>query len=107
MKSVKIEDSALLAESAAEPSAEPAVEPAPVTVTLELSDGSEEPLRPETLWVGDQDALYLKVKGGQFDARFTPAAQLALAPLVQEGKDGGAVLRIGPESYRVGSGRPG
>ena len=77
------------------------------TVTLELSDGTQEALDPESLWIGDQDALYLKVKGGQFDARFTPAAQLGLAPLVEEGEDGFARLRIGGRTYRVAPGRPG
>ena len=79
----------------------------PPTVTLELSDGTEEPLNPESLWVGEQDALYLSVKGGEFDARFTPAAQLALAPLVEEGEDGTPRLRMGESTYRVASGRPG
>ncbi len=77
------------------------------TVTLELSDGTDEALDPKSLWVGDQDALYLKVKGGQFDARFTPAAQLGLAPLVEEDGDGCPVLRVGGQTFRVASGRPG
>ena len=79
----------------------------PPTVTLELSDGTEEPLDPTTLWVGDQDALYLTVKGGEFEARFNPAAQLALAPLVDEGEDGRPTLSIGEKVYPVASGRPG
>jgi len=56
--------------------------------TLLLSDQSEEPLEFSQLSVGDHDALYARVKGGEFEARFTPAAQLALAPYVVEGPQG-------------------
>ena len=99
VKSVRIEEPARLTESETDSE--------PTTVTLELSDGTEELLDPRSLWVGDQDALYLSVKNGEFDARFTPAAQLALAPLVAEDEDGLTVLRIGDSTYRVASGRPG
>jgi uncharacterized protein len=75
-------------------------------VTLELSDGTEETLNPRSLWVGDQDALYLTVKGGEFEARFTPAAQVALAPLVAETAEGAPALVIGGKTYPVASGRP-
>src|SRR5262245_38063248 len=41
----------------------------PEQVELELSDDTDEPLVPESLTVGPSDALYVKVKGGQFEAR--------------------------------------
>lgn len=69
---------------------------------LTLSDGSEEPLDPSTLEVGPRDALYLEVKGGSFEARFTPSAQTALGPLLVEGEDGEPELRLGGRSYRIG-----
>ncbi len=69
---------------------------------VQLSDGSEEPLDPSTLEVGARDALYLKVKGGSFDARFTPSAQTALGPLLVEGEDGEPELHVGGRSYRIG-----
>ena len=55
---------------------------------LLLSDGSEEPFDATRLSVGDGDALYVLVKGGEYEARFTPSAQLALAPYVVEGPRG-------------------
>jgi hypothetical protein len=62
---------------------------------LELSDDSEEPLAPETLRVGRGDALYVAVKGGRFEARFSRHAQTALAPFLHEEGDGSLRLRIG------------
>src|SRR5690606_35850878 len=52
-------------------------------VELSLSDGTEELLDPRSLCVGQDDALYAKVKSGAFEARFSPAAQLALADLLE------------------------
>lgn len=69
---------------------------------LQLSDGSEEPLDPSTLEVGPRDALYLKVKEGSFDARFTQSAQTALGPLLVEDEDGEPALRLGGRDYRIG-----
>lgn len=59
-----------------------------------LSDGSRERLRPEGLRIGKGDAVYCRVKDGQYEARFTPAAQLALAPFLEEA-DGRCYLRLG------------
>ena len=69
-------------------------------VELELSDGSSEPMDPSTLREGPDGALYLKVKDGQFDARFQPSAQLELAPLLVEA-DGGVGLEIGGQRFSV------
>ncbi len=57
---------------------------------LLLSDGTEEPLRLGSLREGPDGSLYSWVKEGAFEARFTPAAQLDLAPLVVE--EGATVL---------------
>ncbi|HMJ15829.1 MAG TPA: hypothetical protein VK524_30645 [Polyangiaceae bacterium] len=70
-------------------------------VSVLLSDGSEEPLAADTLQVGSQDALYVRVKGGSFEARFTPAAQAALAPLLVEGPNGEPVLEIAGKRYSI------
>lgn len=72
-------------------------------VTVLLSDGSEEPLAADSLQVGAHDALYVRVKGGEFEARFTPAAQAALAPLLVEGSGGQPVLEIAGKQYGVRS----
>jgi len=74
----------------------------PDTVTLILSDGSEEALVPETLRIGPGDALYAKVKNGGFEARFSRHAQTALAPILREKADGSLALSIGGRDHRVG-----
>jgi hypothetical protein len=63
--------------------------------TVELSDGTEEPLAATALRVGHRGALYTKVKRGRFDARFNPGAQTALAPLLDEGPAGVEIVVSG------------
>ena len=74
----------------------------PEGVTLLLSDESEEPLAPETLRIGGRDALYAKVKGGHFDARFSRHAQTSLAPILHEDKPGALRLTVGGRDYAIG-----
>jgi len=71
----------------------------PDSVVLLLSDQTEEPLAPDTLRVGRGDALYAKVKGGSFEARFSRHAQTSLAPALVEGKDGKLTLHVGQHDY--------
>jgi len=59
-------------------------EDAPKEALANLSDGTSEPLRLESLTLGARDALYCSVKDGAFEARFMPAAQLGLTPLLVE-----------------------
>jgi hypothetical protein len=59
---------------------------------LVLSDGTEEPLDPSTVRIGERGDLYLTVKremkGGPFDAKMTRFAQTQLGPfLSQDGND--------------------
>lgn len=68
---------------------------------LRLFDGSEEPLSPGELWVGERDALYTRVKGGRLVARFQPRAQVELAPLLALGEDGAVALRISGRTFPV------
>ena len=70
--------------------------------TLALSDQTEEPLEPATLGLGERDALYCRVKGGQYEARFTPAAQVALAPHLAEGDGGQPAVIVAGRQYVVG-----
>ncbi len=67
----------------------------PTGIILRLSDGSEEPLQKAGLRSGEDDALYCLVKDGQFEARFTPAAQTMLAPALEEDADGRVLIRLG------------
>ncbi|HEV8245934.1 MAG TPA: hypothetical protein VGP93_09195 [Polyangiaceae bacterium] len=68
---------------------------------LGLSDGSEEPLEPSELWVGERDALYTRVKQGAFVARFQPRAQLEIAPLLVAATDGVAEIELGGRRFPV------
>lgn len=52
------------------------------SVTLRLFDGTEEPLDPDTLSLGDDDAVYAVVKPARFPARFSRHAQTQLAPIL-------------------------
>jgi hypothetical protein len=61
---------------------------------LVLSDGTEEALDPTGVRVQADDALYVSVKGGLFEARFSRQAQLDLAPWLSEDAGGVLGLRI-------------
>jgi hypothetical protein len=67
---------------------------------LGLSDGTREPLAPQTLRLGEGDVLYCRVKQGRFEARFTPQAQNALAPWLVGGPEGVAV-EVAGRSYPI------
>jgi uncharacterized protein len=71
------------------------------TASIELSDGSIEPFAAETVRVGPDDALYVAVKGGAFEARFSRSAQLGLAPFLVDGPDGAISLDFGGQQVRL------
>jgi hypothetical protein len=75
-------------------------EEAPVAMVT-LSDGTEEQMSGEKLWIGEQDALYFWVKGGRFSARFTPAAQVGLAPFLRDNGDGRPFMHLGGVDYPI------
>lgn len=55
---------------------------------IRLNDETEESLDLDTLWVGKDNVLYCKVKGGKFTARFLRPSYYRLAEhIVQEGDD--------------------
>lgn len=53
-------------------------------VLLALSDGSEEPLAPETLTIDAEGVLYAWVRGGKLEARLATSAAAALADLLSD-----------------------
>ncbi|HWO14292.1 MAG TPA: hypothetical protein VNN80_32525 [Polyangiaceae bacterium] len=69
--------------------------------TVILSDQTEEPLDPAHVRLGARDAVYLWVKAGAYEARFSPAAQLELAPFLVEASGGGAALCVAGETHAV------
>jgi len=74
----------------------------PGAVRLSLSDGTEELLDPTTVCVGERGAVYVRVKGGRFEARFSPEAQTKLEPLIVEDGDSRLALEVGAARYAVG-----
>jgi hypothetical protein len=59
----------------------------PTSLVLKLNDGTEEPLSPETLRVGQEDVMYCTVKEARHEARLLRSAYYQLAQfLQQEGK---------------------
>jgi hypothetical protein len=70
---------------------------------LRLSDGSESPLDLATLTVGASEALYVAVKNGKFQARFTAGAQTALAPWLVSDEKGQLFLEIAGHREPLGS----
>lgn len=61
-----------------------------------LSDGSQEILQPETLWLGPRGTPYCRVKGGRFRARFALPAWLQLAEFLREDAETGQLeLHVG------------
>ncbi|MFZ5889704.1 MAG: hypothetical protein ACOY0T_01435 [Myxococcota bacterium] len=92
----RVEDAPFQVVSLAFPPAEASAPP-----LLELSDGSSEQLDPVKLRIGEQGALYVEVKSGAFEARFSRAAQLGLAPFLSEEADGSLSLDFGRQRVRL------
>ena len=72
----------------------------PGGLRVHLSDGSAEELAPEGLWIGPRDTPYCLVKAGRFVARLSLSAWLQLAPRVEEGSEGAALV-VGGRRYAV------
>ena len=66
--------------------------------TLYLSDDSREDLSPQTLYLGDENVLYCKVKKQAFPARFCRAAYYQIAEYIEE-EEGKYFLPLNEEKY--------
>ena len=72
---------------------------------LSLSDDAEEELMPDTLYLGQENVLYCRVKDRAFSARFNRAAYYQLAAHIEaEGK--GYVLPVNGRKFKIASGNP-
>lgn len=84
-----------------------AVRVEPSRVVLVLSDRTEEDWDPASTRTGGGGALYATVKrgtrGGPFEAKFTPFAQAALAPVLVPGDGDEVDAMIGPTRVRIGA----
>jgi len=94
---VEVEDTAFVVQSAAHMESHGAEE---ARITLLLSDDTEEDLAPETLFVGDENVLYCRVKDRAFPARFTRSAYYQLARHVEE-ENGTYFLPLNGRRYRI------
>jgi len=69
---------------------------------LRLNDESEELLDPTTLFIGQDNVLYCRVKGGEHTARFLRPAYYQLAAHIQEaGKSETFFLQLGDTAYPI------
>lgn len=67
---------------------------------LTLSDDTQEPLMPDTLFVGQENVLYCKVKNRAFPARFHRPAYYQLAKYIEE-ENGTFVLPLHGEKFTI------
>ncbi len=70
-------------------------------VLLALSDGSEEPLEPETLTVDDAGVLRARVRGGKLAARLGTSAVAALAERLSEEAPGPPSLTLAGRRHPI------
>lgn len=75
------------------------VEPGPA-VTLLLSSGQREPLRPGSLRVDADGTVYASGRDGTWPIRLAPAAVLALGDLLEDDGDGVAI-RLGSQRWPI------
>ena len=72
---------------------------------LRLSDDAEEELMPETLYLGENNVLYCRVKDRAFPARFNRPAYYQLAAYIEaEGED--YVLPLNGGKFKIASDTP-
>lgn len=72
-------------------------------IDVTLSDGTTEALSSEGLRTGQDGALYAMVKGGEFPAKFSRHAQIALEPAMVPIDEERVGLRIGDRTVVIGT----
>jgi uncharacterized protein len=77
------------------------------SMIISLSDGCHEELDPETLWIGDKDILYCRVKEKEHEARFSRQAYYQFAKHIEyDPHQDRFFLVIGDRSYTLAINRP-
>jgi len=69
-------------------------------IILFLSDETQENLSPESLYVGIENVLYCRVRGGTFPARFDRPAYYQLAQHIEQ-MEGSYFLRMNGKKYMI------
>ncbi len=99
---VDVEDTAYVVRGVSHQSKE---DGSPMKFKISLSDDSEEELMPHTLYLGNDNVLYCRVKNGAFPARFNRAAYYQLAAHVAtEGED--YILPVNGRNFKIGFQNP-
>lgn len=70
-------------------------------IDIILTDDSREKLDLNTLYVGNENVLYCKVKDGVFPARFSRNAYYQLAGFIEEQKDDCFCIFLNEERYII------
>ncbi len=71
-------------------------------ISIVLNDGSEEPLDPQSFWIGAENVPYCRVKGGVFPARFSrPAYYRLVGHIVAGENENEFFFRIGDEQIPI------
>ncbi|MFP4088003.1 MAG: hypothetical protein ACLFUL_14565 [Desulfobacteraceae bacterium] len=94
---VEVEDTAFVVRRV---SYEPGKSPDTSRLLITLSDDTQEELAPDTLYVGDANVLYCKVKEKTFPARILRSAYYQLAEHVKE-EEGAYFLRLNGRRYPI------
>jgi len=94
---VEVEDTAFVVRRV---SYEPANAHDTSRLLITLSDDTQEELAPDTLYVGDANVLYCKVKEKTFPARILRSAYYQLAEHVKE-EEGAYFLRLNGRRYPI------
>lgn len=75
-----------------------------VALRVRVNDSSQETLDAATLRLTAAEVPYCRIKGGQFEARFSRAAAYQLGQLVEyDERTGQALLRVGNTVHRLTS----
>ncbi|MCK5680597.1 DUF1285 domain-containing protein [bacterium] len=72
-----------------------------IGVMLEVDDGSQELLDPESLTLDDEGVLKVKIKAGQFAARCLSAAHFRIAELLEEDSEGNFFIEINHSRFNL------
>lgn len=60
-----------------------------------------EPLDPGTLWIGEHNVLYCRIRDGRFTARFSRPAYYQVTQFVMQSSDGEFFIELGGVRYPV------
>ena len=78
-----------------------AVREQPDGLVLILSDGSQEMLGSDGLWISGENVLHCRVRNGKFPARFSRPAYYQIADHIEQSKGGAFVIRFAGQTLVI------